>query len=167
MSTSCEIASTWIPQNTFDHVNGKSTLVKVMVWCRWFEVNVDPHLIYQITSLGPNEQNRLGSNTEIEMLKFWQNIVTGCTRMDLSHKSHNAPVPYPTMHHFCSRNVHVCTFLLQNGALCDIVWCIVEFKRLIYPSQWQLPAHTITETHQHGQEPMPFFITSDSLQFPQ
>ena len=40
------------------------------------------------------------------------------------HKSHNAPVPYPTMQHF-NRNVHVCTFLLQNGALWDI--CLIHF----------------------------------------
>ena len=31
---------------------------------------------------------------------------------DLLHKSHNAPAPYPTMHHF--------VVALQNGALWDI-----------------------------------------------
>ena len=36
---------------------------------------------------------------------------------DLFHKSHNAPVPYPTMHHFVTE---MYTFLLQNGALLDI-----------------------------------------------
>ena len=36
---------------------------------------------------------------------------------DLIHKSHNAPVPYPTVHHFVTE---MCTFLLQNGTLWDI-----------------------------------------------
>ena len=30
MSTSCEFALRWMPQNTFDH---KSTLTQIMVWC--------------------------------------------------------------------------------------------------------------------------------------
>ena len=33
---------------------------------------------------------------------------------------------------FCNRNVHVCTFLLQTGALWDICWCIVGLLRLVY-----------------------------------
>ena len=37
--------------------------------------------------------------------------------MDLSHKSHIAPVPYLIMHHFVTE---MCTFLLQNGALWDV-----------------------------------------------
>ena len=37
--------------------------------------------------------------------------------IDLIHKSHNAPVPHPTMHHFLTE---MCIFLLQNGALWDI-----------------------------------------------
>ena len=32
MSTSCEIALRWIPQNTFDV--DKSSLVQLMAWCR-------------------------------------------------------------------------------------------------------------------------------------
>ena len=45
--------------------------------------------------------------------------VTKFTAMsiDPSHKSQNASVPYPTMHHFVTE---ICTFLLQNGALWDI-----------------------------------------------
>ena len=39
--------------------------------------------------------------------------------IDLIHKSHNAPVPYPTMHHFVTE-MCACIFLLQNGALWDI-----------------------------------------------
>ena len=35
----------------------------------------------------------------------------------LSHKSHNVPVPYPTIHHFWTET---CTFLLQNGVLWDM-----------------------------------------------
>ena len=43
-------------------------------------------------------------------------------RINLFHKSHSAPVPYPTMHHFVTE---MCTFLLQNGALwdmCNALW---------------------------------------------
>ena len=41
---------------------------------------------------------------------------------DLSHKSHNAPVAYPTMHHFVTE---MCTFLLQNCALWD--FCLMYY----------------------------------------
>ena len=37
--------------------------------------------------------------------------------ISLSHKYHNAQVPYPTMNHFVPE---MCTFLLQNGALWDM-----------------------------------------------
>ena len=38
-------------------------------------------------------------------------------QFDPSHKSQNASVPYPTMHHFVTE---MCKFLLQNGVLWDI-----------------------------------------------
>ena len=38
-------------------------------------------------------------------------------------QSHNAPVPYPTMHHFVTK---MCTFLLQNDALLDI--CLMHYE---------------------------------------
>ena len=43
--------------------------------------------------------------------------------IDPLHKSVDAPVPYPTMHHFATEMctfLYMCTFLLQNGALWDI-----------------------------------------------
>ena len=53
---------------------------------------------------------------------FWANYGSP---VDLLHKSHHAPVPYPTMH-YCviKKSVHVCTILLQNSALQDI--CLVH-----------------------------------------
>ena len=43
------------------------------------------------------------------------------------NNSHNAPAPYPTMHHFATEKytlhhcvIEICTFLLQNGALWDM-----------------------------------------------
>ena len=50
------------------------------------------------------------------------------TLIELLHKSHNAPAPYPTMHNFVTE---MCTFLLQNGALLGI-WWIVGFVRWVY-----------------------------------
>ena len=44
-----------------------------------------------------------------------------CTQtVDLLHKSHDAPVLYPTMHTFGNKCAQACTFLSQNGALWDI-----------------------------------------------
>ena len=44
---------------------------------------------------------------------------------DPSHKSHNAFDKYPTIHHFVTE-MHMWTFLLQNGALWDMgLVCIV------------------------------------------
>ena len=57
--------------------------------------------------------------------------------IDPSHKSHDAPVPYPTMHLFvmegahmctsplCNGNVHTCAHFLESGALWDN--CLVHF----------------------------------------
>ena len=36
---------------------------------------------------------------------------------DQIHNSHNAPVPYSTIHHF---GTEMCTFLFQSGALWDM-----------------------------------------------
>ena len=46
-------------------------------------------------------------------------LLTRCIvhTIDMLHKSHNAPGPYPTMEHFVTE---MCKFLLQNGALWDI-----------------------------------------------
>ena len=57
-----------------------------------------------------------------EPLKFFVNTGMGWNldcggNIDPLHKSHNAPGPYPTVHHFATE---MCTFLLQNGALWDI-----------------------------------------------
>ena len=48
-------------------------------------------------------------------------------------KSHNVPVPFPTMHHFVNRNVHMCAHFYYNGMHCAIfIWCIVGFVRWLY-----------------------------------
>ena len=52
---------------------------------------------------------------------IWLKVATTQLPMgeiDQSHKSHNAPVPYPTIHHFV---IEMCTFQLQTGALWDIL----------------------------------------------
>ena len=49
-------------------------------------------------------------------MKFIPSVIP----IDLIHKSHNAPVPYPTMHYFVSDMCTCFTFLLQNDAMHDI-----------------------------------------------
>ena len=69
--------------------------------------------------------------------------------MDQVHKSRNAPVPYPKMHH--SEQVYMCTFFVLNGALRDMELvhggiyeiCLVSNHRkldcwLLSPSHWIL-----------------------------
>ena len=48
----------------------------------------------------------------------------------LIHKSHNAPVPYPTMHHF---GTEMCTHFCYRIVHCGTpAWCIVGFVRWVY-----------------------------------
>ena len=52
--------------------------------------------------------------------------------IDLFHKSHNAPVPYPTMHHFVT-DVHICAHFCYKMVHCGVFdWCIVRFVTLVY-----------------------------------
>ena len=54
------------------------------------------------------------------MVHILKKCLSSCECSRYVHKSLNASVPYPTMHH-----------LLQNGAMWDI-WCTVGFIRWIY-----------------------------------
>ena len=51
-------------------------------------------------------------------------VCTGLDSMDQFHKSHNAPVPYPTMHHSEQKCAHFCSEWCivgyGTGALCDL-----------------------------------------------
>ena len=53
-----------------------------------------------------------------------------------SHKSHNAPNRYATIHHFVTKmytyDMHVCTFLLQSGGL----WNMEPVHCGIYVTGW-------------------------------
>ena len=58
---------------------------------------------------------------------LWDRAIVTQTRkiwylIDLLHKTHDAPVPYPMMHHFVAE---MCTLLLQNAALWDI--CVIHW----------------------------------------
>ena len=89
--------------------------------------------------------------------------------INLSYKSHNPPVPYPTLHHFqqncghvsvlkwhivplCTilqhNSAHVCTFLLQSGEFWNI-WCIMRFVRWVY--QLTLCSPTLYDSYQFCQ----------------
>ena len=50
------------------------------------------------------------------MARFTEAYMVPQASIDPSHKSNNASDKYTTMHHFA----HMCTFLLQNGALWDM-----------------------------------------------
>ena len=52
--------------------------------------------------------------------------------IDLLHKSHSAPLPYTTIHHFVTEIgacAHICYKLVHCGIF---VWCIVWFVRWVY-----------------------------------
>ena len=51
---------------------------------------------------------------------FWLNIFHLFIAINLLHKSHNAPVPYPTMHHFVTE---MCTCVHISVTK----WCIVGY----------------------------------------
>ena len=54
----------------------------------------------------------------LDTFEFWIWMPFHCFIIDLLHKSHNAPVPYPTMHHFVTE---ICTCVHISVAK----WCIV------------------------------------------
>ena len=52
--------------------------------------------------------------------------------INLLHKSHNVPFPYPTMYHFVTE-MYTCAHFCYKMVHCGIfVWCIVGFVRLVY-----------------------------------
>ena len=67
----------------------------------------------------PNIQHRVRSRPSYLVRYAWQGKPSRCVPIDLSHKSHNAPITYPTMHHFVTE-------------MCILAWCIVGFFRRIY-----------------------------------
>ena len=76
------------------------------------------------------------------LLKHWSYCSLALSNWQI-HKSHNAPVPYPTMHHFVTE---MCIFLLQNGALWDIhvMHCrIYEMGLLVNPTTWHSQQHLL------------------------
>ena len=56
-----------------------------------------------------------------------------CDLIDPSHKSHNASAKYPTMHHFCNINVHMCAHFCTKVGHCGIWdWCFVGCEWQVY-----------------------------------
>ena len=85
-----------------------------------------------VSTVPTNGPNRLSAGTmmskfgscECRRLSFGKAIVLRTHRLlvtamptDQSHQSHNASVPYPTIHHF---GTEMCTFLFQSGVLWDM-----------------------------------------------
>ena len=65
-------------------------------------------------------------------------VTESAMRIDLLHKSHDASVPYPTMHHFVTE---MCTFLLENGALWDV--CLMHYGISVAICEW---CHAVKKT---------------------
>ena len=103
----------YIPQHwqfAFDNISSQWQLS----WCSIIKLSHCYSLNYQFINIS--------FSVSINMLvQRWPNYGVSLGLLDLSHKSHNAPVQYPTIHQFvtemCTR---VCTFQLQSGALWDI-----------------------------------------------
>ena len=60
---------------------------------------------------------------------FWSNFewcmaLQILVHIDLIHKSHNAPVPNPTMHHFVTEMASFCN---RNVFISVTKWCIVGY----------------------------------------
>ena len=64
--------------------------------------------------------------------------------IDQSHKSHNAPVPYPTIHHL---GTEMGTFLFQNGVLWDmgqvysvigVLWVLYRIVTVLVNQTWRI-----------------------------
>ena len=83
--------------------------------------------MYSLTDLGSGAVSDLSVISDLSQ-KFKHDLWRFMSELKLSQKQHLTPaaqIPQcnsPISHNapFCNRNVHVCTFLLQNGALWDI-----------------------------------------------
>ena len=63
--------------------------------------------------------------------KFWICLIVRnpVAVTDQSYEFHNAPIPYPTIHH---NGAEMCTFLFQNGVLWIWDRCMVGVVRFVY-----------------------------------
>ena len=126
MSTSCEIVLKWKPQNNFDE---KSALVQVMAW--WHQATS-----HYLNQCWPRSMSQYGVT---RLQRHWLYSLLLCGRdslcilsIDQIHKSHNEPVPYPTIHHF---GTEMCPFLFQSGRLIHSFACKIGLficDRLVY-----------------------------------
>ena len=70
-------------------------------------------------------------------------------------ESHNAPVPYPTMHHFCNRNVHMCAHFCYKMVHCRIFEMdllhddFIKWKHLphYWPFVWGIHRSPVNSPH--------------------
>ena len=91
------------------------------------------HVHYDVTVMSWSMSFGLRVLSKAWWLSRWYGWLFMCKdSIDLSHKSHNVPVPYPTIHHFVTECAPVCTFLLKM-VHCEIfVWCMVGFMKWVY-----------------------------------
>ena len=136
---SCEIALIWM--SLLGAVRQQA-----ITWA-----NVDPDLCRHMASLGPNELMFRCCYWWFWSLLSLISLATGMFRVfsfviDLSYKSHNAPVPYPTMHHFCNRNLYKCAHFCYKMVHCgifDALWDLSD------GSNWHLVTFTCAHFQYH------------------
>ena len=65
----------------------------------------------------------------IAWVVYWNHKGIQTQNTPIDHNSHNAHVPYPTIHHF---GTEMYTFLFQSGVLWDMGQDIMGFVQLVY-----------------------------------
>ena len=68
----------------------------------------------------------------LRVFQFLHKIMLDTVIIDLLHKGHNAPVPYPAMHHF---ETEICTYVhITCTKRCAVgyVWCIEAFVKWVH-----------------------------------
>ena len=127
LTTLLSLLASQVVITTTYNATSHDKVVKVMIFC---------FLCYSYPSglLHWHWGNYMSEATQRDRVKISQYLTTikhntanrepctyiwGCNMIpvDQSHKSHNAPVPYPTMHHF---GTEMRTFLFQSDALWDM-----------------------------------------------
>ena len=81
-------------------------------------------------------------------------VMTTCVafsdnKVDLIHKPHNAPVPYPIMHHFVTEMCRCVHISVTKWCIMGYLLCIVGFVRWVYWSHEVSPWFSVVKCRPH------------------